>query len=298
MQTHRFCRIPKVMLCIVFLTLFTGSIVPHIICQKRAHSQIQPSCAKKRRLGYLTWLPQEDLDKRLCEAFVGCDLESINNYLEIGAKIPSDRTNYLLPAIDEDDVTVIQCFIDHGGDVNVPLHKHEPETLLKYAVGNCAVAVVEALITAGANINACDNEYHETPLHYAIEWDHNSDTPPRGRAVIELLVNNPKINVNAQDEHGNTLLHCAVRKNFYYMVKLLLNLNAMNYESKKPLILGKDLMDAVLEEWPTVPTEVVDCVILPFVPLVDLEIKNNKGATAFDLAKTPEMKELFFPLIR
>ncbi len=96
-------------------------------------------------------------------------------------------------------VPVLQAILDHGADVNE--RNHAGYCALHFAAQADEAGAVEALIEAGANIEAQDPEFfHHTPLLRAAE----GNSP---NAILALLRRGARIDVRAGD--GETALHLA-----------------------------------------------------------------------------------------
>lgn len=96
-------------------------------------------------------------------------------------------------------------------DVDSPVFDNK-KTPLHYAAFYGYPAIVEALISRGANVNAKDNSLF-TPLHWAATEGHGD--------VISLLLKN-NADVNATNKEGKTPLHLAAEKGNSEIVGLLL----------------------------------------------------------------------------
>ncbi|XXQ36437.1 Ankyrin repeat domain-containing protein [Plasmodiophora brassicae] len=93
--------------------------------------------------------------------------------------------------------------------------------------------VVQVLLNAtGCNINAYDGR-HMTPLHRALQKMPLSDAS----YIVRLLLNTPRMNVNAGDCFQRTLLYCAAR---HFIVDMLMDapgidVNARDVHQMTPL---------------------------------------------------------------
>ena len=123
--------------------------------------------------------------------------------LDIGAD-PNARTYYhketpLHYAASNENPAVVQALIKAGADPNA--RDDDKETPLHRAASNENPAVVQALIKAGADPKA-RNDDKETPLHYAVRWNENP-------AVVQALIK-AGADLNARDKYKRTPLHYAV----------------------------------------------------------------------------------------
>jgi ankyrin repeat protein len=146
--------------------------------------------------------------------------------------------------------------------------------------------IVDFLIKVGADINIKNTEGH-TPLECALLANHHQ--------IVS------KLNLNQQDEDGNTPLHLAVRAGKGGRVDCLMkaraDINIKNKEGQTPLdcALAGDCADIVRQLGPNVQDEKGDTALHRAIRAGDLnkvnllmdagasrDIKNNAGQTVFD----------------
>ena len=91
----------------------------------------------------------------------------------------------------------------YSSDEDEPPAEPSSETLLHRAARSGSVELVRMLLEHGADAAAKDSS-HQTPLHAAALAETHGD-------VLQLLVQAPTVKIDAQDEAGDTALHCALR---------------------------------------------------------------------------------------
>lgn len=106
-----------------------------------------------------------------------------------------------------DDVSTLIALLEGGADPNlldgpVPFHP------LNHAAMHGRADVADLLIAFGANINAKDKFYGETPLHQTIAA---GEFAPRGHLEVAQLLIDRGADVNAKDANGLTPLDHAKR---------------------------------------------------------------------------------------
>ena len=128
---------------------------------------------------------------------------------------------------------VVELLIGKG--VKVGVRNGRGETPLSCVIRSCwrdiekAKAIIEALIKAGADINA-KNKDGNTALHWVSECGHAD--------VVKLLIN-AGADINAKNKDGDTALHRVSERGHADVVKLLIKEGAKvgvrNKEGEKPL---------------------------------------------------------------
>ena len=155
--------------------------------------------------------------------------------------------NQLHDAAERGDAAEIKQLLSAGYDVNVrvrsgpllgqtPLHRVMCRNLFDKNRGRdrSTLAVVEALLNAGADADACDERNNDTPLHLAARYCTVD--------IVEALIKHGA-DIEARDRAGKTPLHCATgiseERTALPMVKLLLDagadVNARDKEGNTPL---------------------------------------------------------------
>jgi ankyrin repeat protein len=129
----------------------------------------------------------------------------------------------------------------------------------------------------GAYINN-SNKHGNTALHTAVFFNNEK--------VVELLLKNGAF-VNDVDTERSTALHLASIKGFDEIAKLLLengaNVNAVTIHRETPIFLASKFKHF----------RVVS--VLLNSPIIDINLKNKNGKTAFDVARSASIKKLLNP---
>lgn len=131
------------------------------------------------------------------------DHEGVLGLLRTGTSANQEKSCAPIPlhvAIEQSDVRMVNILLESGADVNQqdsdgegPLHCVTQDSV--------QYEVMERLLHAGADIN-CTNKWRRTPLHYCCYGGELNK--------IDLLLKVPGLQVNSQDEDGNTSLHALV----------------------------------------------------------------------------------------
>jgi|GEM_PF-2253562 len=132
-------------------------------------------------------------------------------------------------AVAAGDTMALGLLLDKG--MHIDTRNAKGETALRLAVVNNDIATVRFLIDKGANPNV-QNRGGLTPLSRASGQGYN--------AILKLLLKMPGIDVDLQDNEGNTPLRLATVNNQTESVKLLLEKSAnpdiQNNDGNTPLI--------------------------------------------------------------
>ena len=137
----------------------------------------------------------------------------------------------------DDNVPMVRLLLENGANPNV-VTSRSGWTLLMQAVQKGSLELAEALVAAGAEVNArIDSDSRGTALYFA-----TSINSTNAAALVELLLKN-KADVNVTDAYGSTPLIQAVSKRNPEVVKLLVehgaDVNAMTQQGDSPLSLIK-----------------------------------------------------------
>ncbi|MBS0654073.1 MAG: ankyrin repeat domain-containing protein, partial [Verrucomicrobia bacterium] len=156
-------------------------------------------------------------------------------------------------------------------DVNVKINNDYNALHLACSKGHSEL--VRLLIEAKANINDLDKD-RDTPLHEACLTGYLQ--------VAELLIN-AGADINAKGQFGNTPLHDASSEGHSETVKLLIQAKAnVNYLNEK----GNSVLHLACREGHS------DIARQLLAAGAVANGKNKKGETPFDVAKTPEIRQL------
>lgn len=134
----------------------------------------------------------------------------------------------LVDAAERGDMAAVRCLVESG--VPVDVRNGSGETALHEACDEGYPAIAEYLIKNGANVNETDDQ-GESCFHEAIEEylgaskgnKHNrKGGNPDPKGVLELLLKNPRVDLNAPDPWGRTpLMRFAAANNAEYVARLL-----------------------------------------------------------------------------
>ncbi|MCS5711887.1 ankyrin repeat domain-containing protein [Candidatus Berkiella aquae] len=175
------------------------------------------------------------------------DRQMIELLVRYGANVnlvdPKEGRTPLHIACQKNHESVIKALLDHGANINVADAKGI--TPLHAAVGLCNENIINELILKGADVSIVDQN-GLTFLHKAAR--------ARNLGAVRALLETGKIDVNAQDNKGNTALHEAVkmgnsndvtrRVNQAEMIRLLCqhhaNINIVDNAGQKPKDLARN----------------------------------------------------------
>jgi len=132
--------------------------------------------------------------------------------LASGAKVDSRDNTGRTPLLsfmsgNVSDVDTLTALLDGGADPNL-LDGPVPYHTLDYAALHGRADMADLLIAFGADMNAKDNLFGETPLHYAIAA---CQFAPQGHMEVAQLLIERGADVNAKDAKGLTPLDYAKR---------------------------------------------------------------------------------------
>lgn len=120
----------------------------------------------------------------------------------------------ILVAVKYAHLEIIEFLLGHSGDIN---QLYSGETLLHTATKNNYIAVVELLVTRGADPTT-RNALGENVAQLAVRYDYV--------VVMKLLIEKGGVDVSVSTDRGTTFLHSTVKYNYLNMTKLLLEKGA------------------------------------------------------------------------
>lgn len=123
-------------------------------------------------------------------------------------------------------LSTIDALLDLNDDYNNRVGQNTNYNLLNYAIDNDDFDGLKFLLTS--NNDLYERRKFNDSFFYA--WETSK------RNIAERLINEPRLNVNEQDNEGNTLFHYAVLKNDFQLVKFLISRGiATDIENKQGL---------------------------------------------------------------
>jgi ankyrin repeat protein len=157
--------------------------------------------------------------KALLEA--GADVNAIDNKNKTALSYLMEGDD--LDVINEPDPELIATLVSAGADVNVTYF--QGETPLFYAVKIHNLSLINALLHAGADVNASD-KYTGTVLQFAV----------RIRSSVQIISSliNAGADVNVKNRQDESLIKIAVTQPRFEVVQLLFNAGADAYDEKEP----------------------------------------------------------------
>lgn len=159
------------------------------------------------------------------------NIKAIRTLIAAGAGVNIiARSSPITVAAERDNLEIINILLENKADVNQNI---AGTTALHRASAQGNVATVEALIAAGAAVNATNQLHKQTPL-----FDCITTASPE---VVKILLKH-KADVNHKDMDGNTALHYAAADGLTSIVHFLItagaSVEAINNEQQTPLIMA------------------------------------------------------------
>ena len=226
--------------------------------------------------------------------------KALNNLMDLNIK-NNDNENvlfYLIRNIPVDslynDIYII-TLINAGIDVNVVNNKGLTALFIlieEYKKNNIPdmIKIMDAFVNKGYEINKLivTTAISVTPFVSVVLplTDQNTPLNQRLKELARNMLNRYRIDVNIKTMRDITALHILSKHNYKELVQLVLdkgaNINAQTDDGATPLMYA-------------VHDNRIDIVKLLLEKGADKNIKDKQGKTAYDLAKTEEMKELLKP---
>jgi ankyrin repeat protein len=155
----------------------------------------------------------------------------IRNCIDINMR-NKDGVTQLISAVNRNNLPMVQFLLNNNADINI--QDKNGDTALSWAVFNRSLVISTELLKYKPNVNIKEKNGN-TPLMIAIKQ--------QARALVQLLLNHPDIDVNATTEADNTPLHAATATNNKHFIELLLakgaNPNSINKKGETPKTLAR-----------------------------------------------------------
>lgn len=138
--------------------------------------------------------PDHKLEKALLKYSELGHINTVRESLEKGANVNYCNLKGATPlhyAANKGHIQIAQSLLEYGARVNT--QEDSKRTPLHFAAGDGFTDIVKLLLVNGAYINE-RNIRDETALHYATRYKH---VP-----VVQILLDDPKINVDVRDSSG------------------------------------------------------------------------------------------------
>ena len=172
--------------------------------------------------------------------------------------------------IKEDNAEGLKCLLKRGVNFRKITINRTPPLLIAVSLGR--VEAIRAILASGqADINARGKKHNSTALHIACT---NADYP---FVITRLLLLYPSIDVNAQDDNGNTPLYMAIIRKCIWSAELLLEHESIEYDipNKKG---NTPIMAAAIKDEANIGLKLIE------TGQCDLERTNNNDMTPLMLA--------------
>lgn len=200
--------------------------------------------------------------------------------------------NILNTSMENNDEKITQFLIENGADVNI--QNSRGDTALIFAIELSNKNAAKLLIEKGANVNVTNNK-KENALFYTPNDENQATVLEMMKLLIEA-----KINVNQQDEHGETILMKLIRSGKPYAqtqyIQLLLDNGA---DSSLKNISGHDVLDEAYANIDNLDREIIEIIeknLSHKKPRFGINITHT--ATHFDLIEGTESDVLIADYIK
>ncbi|MBO9484044.1 ankyrin repeat domain-containing protein [Salinisphaera sp. G21_0] len=165
-----------------------------------------------------------DLAKRNGHHFTAKILEILDNAkFDVRAPCDSAGGRTIAYAIQNRQWEMVDSLILRGADIDAWKNEKSQYTPLHYAALMDQKDIVRELLDRSAKANLRNIE-GSTALHYAVsapDWDYQEDWTVR-LAILADLIENGKVEINAQNNYGATALHIAASQGSIDMIRELL----------------------------------------------------------------------------
>ncbi|XP_044754254.1 putative ankyrin repeat protein RF_0381 [Coccinella septempunctata] len=139
-----------------------------------------------------------------------------SNNIDVNTKDPNTKQALVHYACYSKSLSFGSVFLDtFHEEIDIHAKTSNNETPLHFAVQRGNKGTVETLLRLGAKSNVGRSNDGQTPIHLACRKKGSVD-------ILKMLLFDPTVDINAQDNRKCTGLHHAVSENDIYMVKLLL----------------------------------------------------------------------------
>lgn len=182
--------------------------------------------------------------------------EVVRALLNFGAKVNAQQkdsklTPLLFAVWNVDNTDVVRALIESGADLEAK--DRSGDTALIIAARKGRVSSLNALIAAGANVNARSTQNGTTALMAAAALNDSSDRVPANRIAIVKALLTAGADVNAKQDNGHTALmfaaiggHTAVTRT---LVEAGADVNARNVDGDSALALAeRNKQNAIVQE--------------------------------------------------
>jgi ankyrin repeat protein len=132
-----------------------------------------------------------------------------------------------------DQPEIVEILLEHP-EIDINAKNKDNETAMHLAVMRGNAETVRRLLGKGAEVNAKDKDGY-TALYWAVRGGDDGDDGDE--EVVAMLLERPEIDVNIQDDAGDTALHVAAKedptkKGHNNIVKMLLNFRGIIVDIK------------------------------------------------------------------
>lgn len=200
----------------------------------------------------------ESYDKKMVLAIHAGNLKQVK---ELVTKIDVNRhpeNSFLGIAIQQGNPKIVQALIAAGADVNAKdIYGLTP---LSYAAMNCNLEKVQILIAAKADVN-CHDSKGQTPLFLAATAPESKDQKAVIESLLEARANpnqqlnmeHPIIHINDKQANGNTPLHSAASNGSLEITQSLIRAGANPNIKNKNGLTPLDVAKNMAKSWSTDP---------------------------------------------